>query len=198
MSCLCREPAGFARAEQFLVLSQTDIVLESPPSRGRGLKRAGQPRPGQGRPVAPFAGARIETICHWYSVTPSVVAPFAGARIETISLGRGRSGTTSPMRCCMLIPPISGYQRVPEDRARFPSPFRATAQWLRSISPSTHRSFRPAYATPQRGSMADDVAVLILSDDDPCGRCPWVVLRTLRAATSAGRSRCGRTHRHRA
>ena len=33
--------------------------------------------------VAPFAGARIETLSAVFAVYPSKVAPFAGARIET-------------------------------------------------------------------------------------------------------------------
>ena len=99
MSCLCREPTGFARADQFLVLSQTDIVLESPPSRGRGLKHCMPPRVRISREVAPFAGARIET--RWISSKrwPMSSPPSRGRGLkQVLRQSRARRGESPPSR----------------------------------------------------------------------------------------------------
>ncbi len=56
--------------------------------QGRGLKHGSQGQRGTGQPVAPHAGAWIETI--WFSICLVIfpVAPHAGAWIETISKRR--------------------------------------------------------------------------------------------------------------
>ena len=56
---------------------------ESPPMRGRGLKLLGFGERERQLPVAPHAGARIETSSARRRPSPSRVAPHAGARIET-------------------------------------------------------------------------------------------------------------------
>ena len=49
--------------------------------------------------VAPFAGARIETLSSIADGHPGEVAPFAGARIETFtSIGRGTARRSPPSR----------------------------------------------------------------------------------------------------
>ncbi len=55
----------------------------SRPTRARGLKRAGVYRHPVRRPVAPHAGAWIETLANVYATWIERVAPHAGAWIET-------------------------------------------------------------------------------------------------------------------
>ena len=76
-----------------------DAQIESPPSRGRGLKLLdGLPGDLGGR-VAPFAGARIETSQFAWAFSALVVAPFAGARIETRpSWSRNCASPSRPLR----------------------------------------------------------------------------------------------------
>ena len=75
-----------------------DLKTQSPPTRGRGLKLNGQTghlERNPIKPVAPYAGAWIETCCglDWridqVPAAPSSirVAPYAGAWIETSTLG---------------------------------------------------------------------------------------------------------------
>ena len=60
----------------------------SRPSRARGLKHE-IPQSGQGRdPVAPLAGAWIETSRLYRCIRVYAVAPLAGAWIETAAAGR--------------------------------------------------------------------------------------------------------------
>jgi len=63
--------------------SQTVGQVRSPPPRGRGLKPFASESVPRRRPVAPPAGARIETISRFVDSTRWKVAPPAGARIET-------------------------------------------------------------------------------------------------------------------
>ena len=58
-------------------------MIESHPSRVRGLKQEAMERAEVGEPVAPFTGAWIETIIDEDVLEIVVVAPFTGAWIET-------------------------------------------------------------------------------------------------------------------
>ena len=59
-----------------------NVMLESLPSRERGLKYYQIHRRSEKISVAPFAGAWIEIGKHIHSSTDHSVAPFAGAWIE--------------------------------------------------------------------------------------------------------------------
>ena len=64
------------------IMESHGVLCESPPVRGRGLKRKNR----HGViwiHVAPRAGARIETSTMASMIPRSAVAPRAGARIET-------------------------------------------------------------------------------------------------------------------
>ena len=67
---------------------------ESPPTRGRGLKLHLAREHGPPAQVAPHAGARIETGTHSCYRRPQSVAPHAGARIETPTARAGSSPAT--------------------------------------------------------------------------------------------------------
>src|SRR4051794_8543136 len=78
-----------------------DVQDQSPPVRGRGLKRGHALHDGAGGDVAPRAGAWIETVGRSPSTTRARVAPRAGAWIETAA----RSPTASTARAS---PPVRG------------------------------------------------------------------------------------------
>ncbi len=58
--------------------------IMSRPTRARGLKRYTAISGRSKKPVAPHAGAWIETVCCPSYKRPIVVAPHAGAWIETL------------------------------------------------------------------------------------------------------------------
>ena len=79
-----------------MALKCLDGNRRSPPSRGRGSKLVVDRAHGSSAPVAPLAGAWIETGLHLRIRIRSAVAPLAGAWIETPHVGAVRQGGRSP------------------------------------------------------------------------------------------------------
>ena len=84
--------APFAGARIEIALCKTAVcVMESLPSRERGLKSQMRTVLLVPQHVAPFAGARIEMKFPDRRITSLYVAPFAGARIEIKLIGGNKN-----------------------------------------------------------------------------------------------------------